>query len=535
MVSHPPHAANHWLVPIAPELLVAVQPGKQPTIIEVAPQIAGWLGRSLGTLLGYSLADALDSTIPGLDGMVEQVMRSEMPMQDYRVTFTDARGASRTVRIHAMLKPQRSRQGEAIVGLRFEEVSSKEPPLEVDRESLSFHGMLGHAPSMLKVFRKIEMYGPTDAPVLVTGETGTGKELAARALHMLSRRHGRPYVAVNCSALSEELLESELFGHEKGSFTGAIRAHRGRFERANGGTLFLDELGEMPLRTQVKLLRVLEEKEIERVGGEEPIRVDVRLVAATNAPLELAVQTRTFRADLYHRLAVLRIHMPPLRERPEDLPLLVEHFLQFFNHTYQRHVQRVTPDGMALLSTYAWPGNIRELRNVLERVFVETTTDVIGRKAFDEWVEERAQFVPGTWNVDARQTSLAKRPVFVAPYAGLPYHALLPGLPAGVEGPPPIEVTPDSFTYLESGTASQRTPFAHLTSVSEPKPLTAQNVAAAYRRAAGNLSKAARFLGVHRATLYRHLKALGLSRGDLLSPPEALPSRVTGNDTHEVD
>jgi sigma-54 specific flagellar transcriptional regulator A len=376
------------------------------------------------------------------------------------------------------------------------------------------------------MLRKIEIYGPTDAPVLITGETGTGKELVARALHEWSQRHLKPFVAVNCAALSEELLESELFGHEKGAFTSAVRAHRGRFERAHNGTLFLDEIGDMPIRLQVKLLRVLEEGVIERVGGEREIPVDVRLEAATNVPLELAVQAGTFRVDLYHRLAVLRIHMPPLRQRSEDLPLLVAHFLDLLNQKYHRHVRRLTPDALALLADYAWPGNIRELRNVLERVYVETVGDVIGRKAFDEWVEERVQFSPGAWNVEARQTALAERPVLIPPYPGT-YRLVPARLPAGPDTQPTIEIAPTAFTYLDSQT--QRRPVSQeITPQHVPQELSQERLMQAYRRAAGNLTKAARLLGVHRATLYRRMQALGLTRADLAAALAPTSSLSTG-------
>jgi transcriptional regulator with GAF, ATPase, and Fis domain len=273
---------------------------------------------------------------------------------------------------------------------------------------------------MQSVFRKIAIYGPTAAPVVVTGETGTGKELTAHALHTYSPRRRHPFVAVNCAALSEELLETELFGHERGAFTSAVRSHRGRFERAHTGTLFLDEIGELPLRLQAKLLRVLEEGMIERVGGEREVSVDVRLISATNVPLEQAVQARTFRLDLYHRLEVLRVHMPPLRERVKDIPLLTAHFLEQLNAKYQRQIQGLTPEAMALLQTYHWPGNIRELRNVLERVAVETMADVIGRRAFDEWVRERSRVYPGTWDVKARETAQATRPTIITPYPTAP-------------------------------------------------------------------------------------------------------------------
>jgi sigma-54 specific flagellar transcriptional regulator A len=371
------------------------------------------------------------------------------------------------------------------------------------------------------MLHKIELYGPTDASVLITGETGTGKELVARALHACSQRYQKPFVAVNCASLSEELLESELFGHEKGAFTSAIRAHRGRFERAHSGTLFLDEIGDMPVRLQVKLLRVLEAGVIERVGGEREIVVDVRLEAATNVPLELAVQGGTFRADLYHRLAVLRIHLPPLRQRQEDIPLLTAHFLHLLNEKYQRHIRRVTPDALDLLAAYAWPGNIRELRNVLERVYVETIGEVIGRRAFDEWVEERAEFSPGAWNIEARQTARAERPVLITPYPGT-YRVVQPRLPAGPELSPAIEVSPTAFTYLENQVPTR--PMAGvMTSQPVPQELTPERLVQAYRRTAGNLTRAAHILGVHRATLYRRMQALGLTRDDLAAMQTSAP------------
>jgi sigma-54 specific flagellar transcriptional regulator A len=383
--------------------------------------------------------------------------------------------------------------------------------------------MVSRSPLLLKVFRKIEIYGPTDAPVLITGETGTGKELAAHALHACSRRRQKPFVAVNCTALSKELLESELFGHERGAFTGAISTHKGRFERAHGGTLFLDEIGEMPLMAQAKLLRVLEDSQIERVGGERPVPVDIRLVAATNVPLELAVQARKFRLDLFHRLAVLRLHMPPLSERLEDIPLLAEDFLRLFNQRYQRNVRRLTPEAIALLQDYFWPGNVRELRNVLERVYVETTADVIGRKAFEEWVHERTQVFPGAWNLDARQTALAKRPAVITPYPRT-VRAARPLLPQRREVSAPIEVEPTSVTYLESA-AEGVLPPRHTRVQRGSGQLTRERIVQAYHRTAGNLSQAARYLGVHKATLYRRMKALGLTRNDLEAAPTS-PSQV---------
>ena len=210
----------------------------------------------------------------------------------------------------------------------------------------------------------------------------------------------------------------------------------------NGGTLFLDEIGELPLTAQAKLLRVLEEGEIERVGGERPIAIDIRLIAATNVSLELAVQAREFRLDLFHRLAVLRIHIPPLSERLEDIPALAEHFLALFNEKYHRQVRRFTPEALSVLQNYFWPGNVRELRNVLERVYVETTADVIGRKAFDEWMQERTQVFPGAWNLDLRQASRAMRPALITPYHGR--QDARPLLPDFQQGIAPIDVEPSA-------------------------------------------------------------------------------------------
>jgi transcriptional regulator with GAF, ATPase, and Fis domain len=325
---------------------------------------------------------------------------------------------------------------------------------------------------------------------------------------------------VNCAALSEELLETELFGHERGAFTSAVRSHRGRFERAHMGTLFLDEIGELPLRLQAKLLRVLEAGVIERVGGEREVTVDVRLISATNVPLEQAVQARTFRLDLYLRLEVLRIHMPPLRERAKDIPLLAAHFLEQLNAKYQRQIQGLTPEAMALLQTYHWPGNIRELRNVLERVVVETTADVIGRRAFDEWVQERSRFYPGHWDVDARETARSARPTIITPYPAASQASPLLSSPIH-----DMESTTNGVWRLsgQSDIASfSRQEPIDVTPHELAQPVTPECLAWAYQQAGGNITRAARLLGVHKATFYRHMKALGLTR-EALEQPGAIP------------
>ena len=236
---------------------------------------------------------------------------------------------------------------------------------------------IGATPAMDEVRALVMKVADSRATVLVTGESGTGKELVARSIHFNSRRNNGPFVKVNCAAMPEGLVESELFGHEKGAFTGAIMQKRGKFEAASGGTLLLDEIGEMPLPAQAKLLRVLQEHEINKVGGDEPIEVDVRIVVTTNRKLEEEVAKGNFREDLYYRLNVLRIHLPPLRDRKEDIPDLADHFLRNCNEENGFSVEGLDAECMPLLQKYQWPGNIRELENALERAVVLTRTGMI--------------------------------------------------------------------------------------------------------------------------------------------------------------
>jgi len=239
-------------------------------------------------------------------------------------------------------------------------------------------GLWGESEAVRQVLVAIGQMAPVSSTVLIEGESGTGKELVARAIHKMSPRRSKPFIAVNVGALPETLLESELFGHEKGSFTGAAERRIGRFELASGGTLFLDEIGEIPSSTQVKLLRVLEEREVTRVGGAQSIPVDVRVVAATNRPLRESVQGGEFRSDLYYRLNVLRIYLPPLRERREDIPLLVRRFVQEFAQEHQREFHGISAEAMQALANYSWPGNVRELRNLIESMVVLATGREIG-------------------------------------------------------------------------------------------------------------------------------------------------------------
>jgi transcriptional regulator with GAF, ATPase, and Fis domain len=502
-----PQDTHQWLVPIAPELLVSVQSGQDPIIEAITPQLAAWVGQTAEALLGQPLYEVFETTLPMLAPVVERVFTTGEPVRDYRVTFTDHQGVPRTALLQASQRPGKLGRWGALVALRLNETPSRrERGTRLQRD---LPGLIGRSTALLQTIHKIEIYGPTDAPVIITGETGTGKELAARALHTVSHRHRQAFVAVNCAALSEELLESELFGHERGAFTSAVRSHRGRFERAHEGTLFLDEIGELPLRLQAKLLRVLEEGIIERVGGDREVNVDVRLISATNVSLERAVQARAFRLDLYHRLDVLRVNMPPLRDRTDDIPLLVEYFLAQLNEKYQHHIRGLTNDAIALLQQYDWPGNIRELRNVLERVHVETVGDVIGRQAFMEWVEERSRFYPGSWDLQAREAARAERPALIPPYSGL-VQPTLPMLHVGAGEV--IDVVPQRLDPTASPSpVTGPMPMAP----KPPQEITREQLERVYRQAGGNITQAAKLLGIHKATLYRRMKTLGLTREDL--------------------
>ncbi len=237
--------------------------------------------------------------------------------------------------------------------------------------------MIGNSKLILDLKKQIEIAAPTSGWVLITGENGTGKELVARAIHQHSQRSGKPFVEVNCAAIPEELIESELFGHEKGSFTGATTQRRGKFDQAHEGTLFLDEIGDMSLKTQAKVLRILQEHKFERVGGNKTIEVDVRVIAATNKDLEKEIEAGNFREDLYYRLNVIPFHVPALRERREDIPALANHFLEYFCSKESRQIKTLDDDAMDALVKYHWPGNVRELKNLIERLTIMTADNVI--------------------------------------------------------------------------------------------------------------------------------------------------------------
>ena len=325
---------------------------------------------------------------------------------------------------------------------------------QVEQEK-NFHGILGASPAMLHIFDLVRTVGPTDASVLITGETGTGKELLAHALHQESERRGRPMVCINCAALTESLLEAELFGHVQGAFTGALRDRKGRLEMAHDSTLFLDEIGNMSLALQSKFLRFLQDGAFEPVGSAQARRVDVRVVAATNADLEEQIAAGRFLRDLLYRIEVIAIQVPPLRQRLEDLPLLVEHFVGRYCRRYRKAVLEVEPEALRELLEYPWPGNVRELKNILARAVI-----------------------------------LSKGPRLAL--ADLPQKMIRPGPPAGAG--------PEAGEDAETGVGAGQT----------LRDMEADLIATTLKRCQGNKTLAARMLGISRKGLYEKMERLGI-------------------------
>jgi len=293
--------------------------------------------------------------------------------------------------VHVLKNASLLREGVNVIGAvetltDITEILEKDYQIEAFRRELNsgdgFQGLLGASSAMHRVFDLIKNAAQSDAPVIIFGESGTGKELVAKAIHDVGSRKNRPFIKVNCAALTESLLESELFGHVKGAYTGAIKSREGRFEAADGGDIFLDEIGDLPLSTQVKLLRVLEEKIIERVGDIRPIPVDVRIITATNKDLKSLVEKGLFREDLYFRINVIPIYLPPLRERVEDIPIFADHFFRRNRLKTSKKIEGVSREAMALLAGYSWPGNVREMRSFFEYAFVTCRNSLIRPEHF---------------------------------------------------------------------------------------------------------------------------------------------------------
>ena len=418
----------------------------------------------------------------------------------------------------------------------------------VDRRKLrAFTGIVGETDAIHQVLERVVQIAPVKATVLVTGESGTGKELVARGIHALSPRRHNPFIAVNVAALSETLLESELFGHEKGAFTGAIDSRKGLFELSDKGTIFLDEIGEMPMSTQTKLLRVLEQHEFHRVGGEKPIRVDVRIIAATNQDLRQLVAIGEFRRDLFFRLNVLSIELPPLRERREDVPILVDAFVREASERHDRHFPGISAEAMEILVAYAWPGNIRELRNLVESMVVLSPGRVIrpedipddvrrGRgtsllpvpaaRAVSEkgsgTLRPELEFVFRTL-VELRVDMDDLRREFEAYRRGgaidVEAHAIVGRVGSEDLGPGGIEIGAYPRRDVEAGEAyEQSTEYAPADDgrviVFEPgmtmEDLERRAIQAALAEVRGNRRKAADLLGIGERTLYRKISKYGL-------------------------
>jgi two-component system, NtrC family, response regulator AtoC len=331
--------------------------------------------------------------------------------------------------------------------------------------AFNFGAIVGDSPPLRDVLARVEQVAQTSATVLLRGETGTGKEMVARAIHINSAREKKPFVRVNCAALATGVLESELFGHEKGAFTGATARRPGRFELADGGTLFLDEVGDIPADVQVKLLRVLQEREFERVGGVDTIKVDVRVISATHRDLERLIHEGKFREDLYYRLNVFPITLPPLRDRPGDLPLLVEHFVQKYAQSSGKAVRGIEPAALAALTSYPWPGNVRELENVIERALILARGSQLSAADLD--FGRRVGTVP-------------------------------------VAAPPVTDAAPEGGRSLYKRLSEQER----------------NEIVAAVERAQGNIAHAARALGINRSTLYYRMRKHGLEH--------LLPTREEG-------
>ena len=325
----------------------------------------------------------LDVWLPGMDGLATLARLRERQV-DAQVVLISGHGniesAVRAIKLGAfdfVEKPLSLEKTVLVVrnALRQHRLEAENRALRarVNRT----YTMVGESVAMRQLREQVAMAAPTNGRVLIYGENGTGKELVARTIHLSSRRRALPFIEVNCAAIPEELIESELFGHVRGAFTGAVADRRGKFEVADGGTLFLDEIGDMSLKTQAKVLRVLQEQTMEPVGGTSRIRVDVRVLAATNKDLQAEIRANNFREDLYFRLNVIPIHVPPLRERPEDIPMLADHFMAEFAREYGRRLKRFDPAATSVLEHYLWPGNVRELRNVIERLMIMVPGEAI--------------------------------------------------------------------------------------------------------------------------------------------------------------
>lgn len=396
-----------------------------------------------------------------------------------------------------LLKPLDMTELRAILEKTAQRIQLARANLELRQqldEKFGFEGVIGNSPRMQEVIKRLKAYAPTQATVLILGCNGTGKELAAKALHTNSPRKSKPFVAMNCAALNENLLDDEMFGHEPGAFTGADKLRKGRFEYAHGGTLFLDEVGDMPLSLQAKLLRVLENGEVVRIGSNEPIRVDVRIVSATNRNLEQLIAEGKFRQDLYYRLRVCTLRMPALRERLEDIPLLVNHFLKEFTARHQRNVKGVAEPVWKLFGNFDWPGNVRQLRNTIESMVIQDTDGILGLDDLPE-------------GEDFGQAKPTHRPSVNGP--------------ASLIGKPLAEVERYYIEQALALTGGNREEASKMLGIGERTLYRAiqdwklqDRIREVLQQCNGDMDQAAQQLGLPRETLERKLKKFGLVGAD---------------------
>jgi two-component system response regulator HydG len=433
--------------------------GEALAAMDYRPQVVHSGAEGL-TAIAESAPDLVltDLRMADVDGMkvLEAARRksdAEVVMITGHASVESAVDAMRAGAAHYITKPVNIAELREVLARIVERQQLRRRNVELESqldERYGYEQIIGRSDAMQEVFGTLKQVAPTDVTVLVTGESGTGKELVARALHQNSRRRNAPFIALNCAALPESLLESELFGHEKGSFTGATARKVGHIENAGGGTLFLDEVGDMPLTTQVKILRVLEQREIVRVGSSTPIPVDIRVVAATNQNLVEAVAERRFREDLYFRLKVVSIDLPPLRVRVSDIPLLAEAFVRELSERHGTLVRGVSPEVMRVLQAQPWPGNVRELRNTIENMVVTGRNEVL---------------------------QISDLPPQIR-----------------VENAPPPPAAPISSLAGRSAAEVEK-----------------EHIRATLELVGGNRSRAARMMGIGERTLYRKIKAYGLS------------------------
>ena len=407
----------------------------------------------------------LDLIMPAVDGMtvlgkiIEERPCIPVIMLTGHGTIAKAVEATKAGAFDFLEKPIES--AKIIITL---ENAIKKSRLERDRfhllqDALTRYRMVGVSKAIKETFAVIEKVAPSDSRILISGESGTGKELIARAIHLRSDRAGRPFIVVNCAAIPEELIESELFGHEKGAFTGAIQLREGKFVMASGGTLFLDEVGDMSPRIQAKVLRVIEDGEIQRVGGRESIKTNVRVIAASNRDLKFELREKKFREDLYFRLNVIHVQVPPLRERREDIPILLDYFLRQLCEERKRPLLRVEPSAMDVFVTYSWPGNVRELRNLLENLVVMSSGNIITRGDIEEIL---------------------------------------------------AAASPESLVKSQSGENAINAPGPTLASIREKSEREA--IVSRLSANSWNYEQSARELGISRATLFNKIRQLGIKR-----------------------